>query len=408
MTQSRQPNSDTLLQPTRLPASIWALGFVSLLMDVSSEMIHGLLPVYLMSVLGASATMVGIIEGVGEATASLVRLFSGRVSDRMRRRKPLTVLGYGLGALSKPFFALAPTAGWVLVARFSDRVGKGIRGAPRDALVGEITPAPLRGAAYGLRQALDTVGAFLGPGLAIVLMAALAGDFRTIFWIATLPAVLSVATLLLGVREPQAASKPVMVAESAHVLRGTRALGARFWGVVGIASILTLARCSEAFLVLRAQEAGLPVVLAPLALVVMNAAYALSAYPFGAISDRIDRRFVVAGGFGLLIVADLLLASGGSLVVVMAGISVWGLHLGATQGLLSAMVMDVAPSDRRGTAFGVFHFVSGVAALIASVMAGWLWSTFGPAATFVGSAAFTTLGVIAQIGPWMPTRREPG
>src|SRR5215472_10554580 len=298
----------------RLPGGIWALGFVSLFMDISSEMIHGLLPVFLTSVLGASTEMVGLVEGVGEATASISKLFSGWASDKLGKRKALTVIGYGLGALSKPLFALASTSPLVLAARFSDRVGKGIRGAPRDAMVGDMVPAGLRGAAYGLRQALDTVGAFAGPLIAIALMSTLHDDFRLIFWLALIPGLISVLVLLIAVREPPreaAAGRPSLT------FGDFKTLSPGYWIVVAIGAVLTLARFSEAFLILRAQGAGLALALTPLVLVIMNIVYAISAYPLGALSDRIDRRLMLALGFAILIVADIVLALASNLATVL-------------------------------------------------------------------------------------------
>jgi MFS family permease len=376
----------------RMPGGIWALGFVSMLMDISSEMIHGLLPVFLVSVLGASTEMVGIIEGVGEATASISKLFSGWLSDRLGQRKTLTVIGYGLAALSKPLFALATTSQLVLAARFADRVGKGIRGSPRDAMIGDLVPSGLRGAAYGLRQALDTVGAFAGPLLAIVLMALLDNGFRTVFWLALIPGLLSVAVLIVGVREPERTTEATDAPLKFADLKG---IGRVFWIVVGIGAVLTLARFSEAFLILRAQDRGLTLALAPLVLVVMNVVYSLSAYPLGALSDQVDRRLMLAAGFAVLIVADIVLAFAPNVVVVMAGVALWGLHMGLTQGLLSALVADEAPENLRATAFGVFNFVSGIALLLASLIAGVLWEMIGPAATFFAGAGFTAIGLLA-------------
>jgi MFS family permease len=377
-------------QSRAMPRAVWALGLVSLLMDISSEMIHGLLPVFLVSVLGASTTMVGLIEGVGEGTASISKLFSGWLSDRLGKRKALTVAGYGLSALSKPLFALATSPVLVLAARFSDRIGKGIRGAPRDALIGDLVPAGSRGAAYGLRQALDTVGAFAGPLIAMALMAASSDDFRRVFWLALIPGLLSVLVLVIGVREPP---HEATVAQSPVKLEECRSLGQSYWAVVAIGAVLTLARFSEAFLILRAQRAGLPLALAPLVLVVMNIVFAVSAYPLGALSDRFNRRRLLALGFATLVAADLILAWGPNLWVVMGGIAIWGLHLGMTQGLLSALVADACPVNLRASAFGVFNFASGVALLIASVLAGFLWARIGPSATFITGAAFTVLGL---------------
>jgi MFS family permease len=382
-----------------IPRAVWVLGLVSLLMDISSEMIHGLLPVFLVSVLGASTTIVGLIEGVGEGTASIAKLFSGWLSDRLGRRKALTAVGYGLSALSKPLFALASNASMVLAARFSDRIGKGIRGAPRDALIGDLVPVGSRGAAYGLRQALDTVGAFAGPLLAIALMAGLHDDFRRVFWLALLPGLLAVLVLVMGVREPprtaRAPQAPVRLEEC-------RSLSRAYWVVVIVGAVLTLARFSEAFLILRAQGAGLPLALAPLVLVVMNVVFAASAYPLGALSDRVSRRRLLALGFVTLIVADLMLAWAPNLWIVMGGVAVWGLHLGMTQGLLAALVADVAPVRLRASAFGAFNFASGVALLFASLVAGLLWARLGPSATFIAGAAFTVLGLSL-----LPPARSP-
>lgn len=388
-------SSDPVAQPApgqgrAVPRAVWVLGLVSLLMDISSEMIHGLLPVFLVSVLGASTTMVGLIEGVGEGTASISKLFSGWLSDRLGRRKALTVAGYGLSALSKPLFALATSVPLVLAARFSDRIGKGIRGAPRDALIGDLVPAGSRGAAYGLRQALDTVGAFAGPLIAMALMAAFNDDFRRVFWLALIPGFLSVLVLVTGVREPpHKATTP----QAPVRLDDCRSLGQTYWAVVIVGAVLTLARFSEAFLILRAQGAGLPLALAPLVLVVMNIVYAGSAYPLGALSDRANRGRLLALGFLTLIAADLLLAWAPNLWVVLGGVAVWGLHLGMTQGVLSALVADACPVSLRASAFGVFNFASGVALLLASLLAGLLWARIGPAATFIAGAAFTVLGL---------------
>lgn len=377
----------------RLPAGIWALGLVSLFMDISSEMIHALLPVFLVTVLGASTVTVGLIEGIGEATAAMAKLFSGWLSDRLGKRKLLTVIGYGLGALSKPLFALAATPSWVLVARFSDRVGKGIRGAPRDALVGDLTPPGMRGAAYGLRQSLDTVGAFAGPLLAMALMAAFAGDFRLVFWIAVVPGLIAVAILVFGVHEPEHLKAPPAARQPIR-LKDLGQLGTLFWGVVATGTVLTLARFSEAFLILRAENVGLTVTLVPLVLVIMNLVYAGSAYPIGALSDRFNRRALLAAGCAVLIAADLVLAVGSDLPTVLIGVGLWGLHLGMTQGLLIALVADAAPEALRGSAFGIFHLITGLATLLASLIAGSLWAAIGPAATFCGGALFTAIGLV--------------
>ena len=378
-----------------LPRAIWALGFVSLLMDVSSEMIHSLLPVFMVVSLGASATVVGVVEGVAEATALIVKVFSGMISDWWGRRKPLALLGYGLGAASKPLFALATGVGAVLAARFIDRIGKGIRGAPRDALIADLTPPQIRGAAFGLRQSLDTVGAFLGPTLAIVLMLALADDFRAVFWFAVVPGALAVLMLALGVREPE---RQAGVARVNPIRRDSlRQLGAAFWAVVAVGAVFTLARFSEAFLVLRARQAGLPLAWAPLVMIGMNVVYAASAYPFGRLADRIDQRRLLVAGLAVLIAADALLALGDRMVMLAAGIALWGLHMGMTQGLLATMVAARAPSALRGTAFGVFNLASGAAMLVASVIAGVLWDRLGAAATFVAGGVFAAVALAGML-----------
>jgi MFS family permease len=383
----------TANRSVRIPGSIWVLGFVSLLMDVSSELIHSLLPVFMLTVLGVTAFTIGLIEGAAEATALIVKIFSGALSDYWGRRKPLAVLGYGLGAASKPLFALATGAGLVVTARLIDRVGKGIRGAPRDALVADMAPPEAPGAAFGLRQALDTVGAFLGPLLAMGLMVLWANDFRAVFWVATVPAFLAVALLLLGVREPQRKThgKPVNPIRRESLRR----LPAAYWWVVGIGAVLTLARFSEAFLVLRAQQGGLPLALTPLVLIVMNAIYAVSAYPFGKLSDRMSHPTLLAWGLSLLIAADAALAYGNAWTWV--GIAFWGLHMGATQGLLATMVADTAPADLRGTGYGFFNLLSGIGMLLASAVAGLLWDQLGASFTFVAGGTFSALALVAII-----------
>lgn len=375
----------------RIPRAIWALGFVSLLMDVSSELIHSLLPVFMFTALGISAFTIGIIEGAAEATALIVKVFSGALSDWWGKRKPLAVLGYGLGALSKPLFAIAGGAGLIVAARLIDRVGKGIRGAPRDALVADIAPPEIRGAAFGLRQSLDTVGAFLGPLLAMGLMLLWADDFRAVFWVAAIPAFLAVGLLFFGVQEPEKHTDGKRVNPIRR--EALRRLPAAYWWVVGIGAIFTLARFSEAFLVLRVQSGGLPLAFVPLVLVVMNVAYAAAAYPFGKLADSVSHASLLAGGLVVLIAADALLAWEGHWGVAWAGVVLWGLHLAMTQGLLAAMIADTAPADLRGTAYGFFNLASGIAMLIASALAGLLWDSFGAALTFVAGGAFSALAL---------------
>jgi MFS family permease len=389
MTDPQPPAARPAAGLAALPRTVVVVGLVSLLMDTSSELIHSLLPVFLVGVLGASAAVVGLIEGIGEATAAIAKVFSGVLSDRAGRRKPLTAAGYGLAALSKPLFALASTPGLVLLARFIDRVGKGIRGAPRDALIADVTPPAARGAAYGLRQALDSVGAVLGPLLALLLMLLYAGDFRAVFWWAVVPGALAFLLVLFAVHEPPSAqprprpqANPLRLAELRHLSRA-------FWGTVAAGVVFTLARFSEAFLVLRADDAGLPPALLPLVMVGMNVVYAALAAPAGALSDRIGRRRLLLLAMGLLVAADVALAlPAGGLIAVFIGVGLWGAHLAFSQGLLSALVADTGPADRRGTAFGVFNLATGVALLAASALAGVLWEAVGPSATFLAGAAF--------------------
>ena len=376
----------------RIPPAIWALGFVSMLMDISSEMIHSLLPVFMVTTLGISVFVVGLIEGAAEATALMVKVFSGVISDYWGKRKPLAVLGYSLGALSKPLFALATTSGMVLTARLIDRVGKGIRGAPRDALVADIAPPELRGAAFGLRQSLDTVGAFVGPLVAVGLMLLWSNDFHAVFWAATLPAMLCVALLIWGVREPE---RPLSIVRTNPISRiNLQRLGSDYWWVVTIGAVFTLARFSEAFLVLRAQQGGLGLAWTPLVLIGMNLVYAACAYPFGKLADRVSHTTLLAWGLVLLIAADALLAYSNQGGWVWGGIALWGLHMAMTQGLLATMVADTAPEDLRGTAYGFFNLMSGLAMLLASGLAGLLWDQLGASFTFLAGIVFSVAALL--------------
>ncbi len=387
-----------------IPSGVWALGIVSLLMDFSSEMIHALLPIYLVGAMGASMAEVGIIEGVAEATASIVKIFSGALSDWFGRRKQLAIIGYGLAALTKPMFPLAPNIVWIMTARFLDRVGKGIRGAPRDALVADLAPASIRGAAYGLRQSLDTVGAFLGPAVAVAVMWLSANSIPLVFWIATIPAALAVAVLCFGVREPEASRPPRPARFPLHIDE-VRGLGGPFWIVVAIGVVFSLARFSEAFLILKASAVGLPEALAPLVLVAMNVVYAGASYPVGAFSDRGDRKTPLMAGLVALIAADVALASADHMPLVWLGVALWGLHMGLTQGLLAALVADVAPAALRGSAFGAFNLASGVALLLASAGAGALWDAFGPAAAFWAGALCASLALLGLWANWKLSSR---
>ncbi|HCE8856511.1 TPA: MFS transporter [Klebsiella michiganensis] len=379
---------------SRIPKGVWVLGGVSLLMDVSSEMIHSLLPLFMATTLGASVIVIGIIEGVAEATALILKVFSGVISDYVGKRKGLALLGYGLGALSKPLFAIAPTSGVVFSARMIDRVGKGIRGAPRDALVADVTPPEIRGAAYGLRQSLDTIGAFLGPLLAVALMFLWNNDFQSIFWVAAIPAILSIALLGFGLKEPRTA----VVQKRTNPLRreNLKKLSAAYWWVVAIGSIFTLARFSEAFLVLRAQQMAIPLFAIPLVMVAMNLVYSLTAYPFGKLSDSMSHSKMLQWGLLVLIAADIVLALSSHWSTLLAGVALWGIHMGMTQGLLAAMVAHTAPPELRGTAFGMFNLMSGIALLLASAGAGVLWEVLGAASTFYAGAIICVVTLVGM------------
>ncbi len=377
----------------KIPRGVWVLGGVSMFMDISSEMIHSLLPLFLATGLGLSVIVIGLLEGIAEATALITKIFSGALSDYLGKRKGLAVLGYGLGALSKPLFAIANTPGLVFGARFMDRVGKGIRGAPRDALVADVTPEEVRGAAYGLRQSLDTIGAFLGPLLAVVLMLLWNDDFRAVFWVAVIPAFLAVALLCFGLKEPHT---PIDRPRTNPLRRAQlRKLSRAYWQVVLIGAIFTLARFSEAFLVLKAEEVGTPLALVPLVMVAMHLVYSLSAYPFGALSDRISHRQLLAVGLVVLVLADLALALLPGWFGLAIGVALWGIHMGMTQGLLAAMVAKTAPAELRGTAFGMFNLVSGIALLVASTGAGVFWHFLGSSATFLFGAVACSAALIA-------------
>ena len=372
------------------------LGFVSMSMDISSELIHSLLPVFMATVLGASITTIGLVEGVAEAAAAITKVFSGAISDFLGNRKWLAVLGYGLGAVSKPVFPMASTIGWVFTARFVDRIGKGIRGAPRDALVADIAPPQLRGAAYGLRQSLDTMGAFLGPLIAVVFMVWFVNNIRATLWVAVVPAFVAVALLVFGVHDPDRAGKN-REQRSALTFDGAMRLPVRYWLVVLVGAVFALARFSDAFLVLRARDVGLTLAYVPLVLIVMNVVYTATAYPAGVAADHISGRSLLIVGLAMLVLSDLVLAAAASPLQAFIGAAFWGLHMGLTQGLFAKLVADTAPDELRGTAFGIFNLVSGGALLLASLVAGALWSAFGAWATFLTGAAFAMLAVFGLV-----------
>ncbi len=378
-----------------LPRSVLALGLVSLCMDASSELVHSILPVFMVTVLGSSALTVGLLEGVAEATAAITKVFSGTLSDRWQRRKGLIVAGYGLAALTKPLFPLAESISWVLTARFLDRVGKGIRGAPRDALIADLVSPEQRNAAYGLRQSLDSLGAFLGPLLAIVLLSLLQNDLRAVLWVAVVPALLAVGLLVFGVQEGRPAG-PVRP-RPALSLSSLGTLGHRYWGIVALGSVITLARFSEAFLVLRGQQVGLSLAWVPAVIMIMSLAYAASAYPAGLAARRWSRRTLLGWGMAVLLIADVVLATAVTITPVLVGAGLWGLHMGLTQGLLAALVADAVPAERAGTAFGFFNLLTGLFLLLASGLAGFLWDSQGAPVTFLAGAAFSAVALTALV-----------
>jgi MFS family permease len=378
-----------------IPRSVWALGFVSLFMDASSELVHSLLPIFMVTTLGASITAVGVMEGVAEASSLIIKIFSGALSDRLHKRKLLALIGYSLSALSKPLFPLAHSVAWAFSARLIDRMGKGIRGAPRDALVGDLAPPSLRGACFGLCQSLDTVGGIIGPFMAMLFMIWFAGDIRAVLWVAMVPALLCVLTLTLGVHEPKQHHR--LEAKTTIRWRDIRHVGKAYWQVVGVAGVLTLARFSDAFLILKAQAIGLPMAYTPAVMVVMCIVYALTAYPVGVWSDRINRHTVLLIGTVFLIAADMTLGAANTTYMLALGVSLWGLHMGFTQGLLSAMVTDTAPAELRGTAYGFFNLISGIAMLLSSVIAGSLWDVAGSATTFFTGAFFSVIALIGLL-----------
>jgi len=401
MTDNTTPAEPTRPGPRQrtyrqLPRGIWALGLVSMFMDISSELVHSLLPVFMATTLGASMITIGIIEGIAEAIASFTKVFSGVLSDYVRRRKILVVTGYGLAALTKLVFPLATSVGWVAAARMTDRIGKGIRGAPRDALIAALAPPALRGAAYGLRQALDSAGAFIGPLLAVVFMLLLADNIQAVLWIAVIPGFLAVFLLITGVHEPE-------YEQTGHgrhrlTLHDARRLQTRYWLVVILGAVFTLARFSEAFLILRAQDSGMEIAYVPVIMIVMNIVYAVFAYPAGAAADRYPPRWLLLAGSLVLITADVILASATTPAQALLGAACWGLHMALTQGLLAKLVADTSPDDLRGTAFGLFNLITGAALLLASVIAGALWSQYGASATFYAGAGFAAIAALGMLG----------
>src|SRR5947209_9112049 len=387
-------------RPT-LPRNVWVLGFVSLFMDLSSEIYHALLPAFITMVLGLPVTALGAIDGVAEATSNFAKLFSGRLSDRSLRRKPWVMAGYGLAALSKPLFPLAASAPAVLAARFADRIGKGIRGAPRDAMLADETPPEIRGRAFGLRQALDTVGALLAPLVAIGLMAWFASDIRKVFWIAVIPAGISFLLAWLALREPEQHLAPL---KKSPFFAGFRQLDKETKRLLQVGFLFTLARFSEGFLILKGIDIGLSEAMSPLTLAIFNLAYVALAYPAGILSDRMSPRAIRMVGMAALIAGNLVLAETAGFAGLVFGTALWGAHMALTQGIFARMIADSAPEPLRATSFGAFWFVTGFAGLFASLGAGWLWDREGASATFLTSAAVAAaaLAMLSLLGDDRP------
>ena len=377
----------------KIPKTVWALGFVSLFMDFSSELVHSLLPIFLVGSLGVSMVGVGIIEGIAEATAHIVKIFSGAISDYLSKRKILILLGYGLASLSKPFFPLAQNMETVFIARFTDRIGKGIRGAPRDALVADVAPIEIRGTCFGLRQSMDTMGAILGPIAAILLMLVFSNDVRLVLWFAVIPAIIAMLVIIFKVKEPVKEKKEHEFKPPIN-FSIIKNFSKQFWFVVILGAMFMLARFSEAFLVLKASEVGFEAAWVPLVMVVMALTYTIFAYPIGKLSDKVKREYMLIVGLIILILADFTLANAKSYIAVLIGTAIWGIHMGFTQGVLATLIADYSPKEYNGTAFGIFNFVSGISMLIASIIAGVVWQEFGSYMTFYVGGVFALASLI--------------
>lgn len=395
-------SSDRPAIKIRIPRTVWVLGFVSLLMDISSEMIHALLPLFMAGTLGASAIWIGLVEGIGEGTALIAKVFSGVVADRFGHKKRLVFAGYFLGVISKPVFALAGSMPVVLAARFFDRIGKGLRGAPRDAIVADVTDESIRGAAYGLRQSLDAAGAFVGPLLATLLLLLWTEDLRSIFWIALIPGAACLALILFGVEDnvtPTVNTKRIAWKDLKSVMTPA------FVQLVILGTLFSLARFSNAFIVLRAADIGIEHAWIPMAVVLMNITFSLSSYPFGKLADKLNPMKLLALGIVLLALANLLFAYAENYRILAAGIVLFGMHLGATQGIFSTIISEIAPSEVRATAFGIFNFFSGLALLASGLVAGSLWEYMGAQYCFGGGVVFAliTLSLIPRFKQLQPS-----
>ena len=398
--QAPGPNAPV---PRRLPRQVAILGVISLLTAMSSAMVYGLLPVFLVKVLGASTASVGVIEGIAEAMMSLARIFSGRASDWMGRRKPLVLLGYAVSAVNKVMFPLAGTVSIVFAARVIDRIGKGLRDAPRDAFMTDVTPAKVRGSGFGLRLAFYTTGFVIGPLAAMEVMQLSGDNFRLVFWLAVIPAVLAIIILIFGITEHASTKfvpRPLLLRRSEFAL-----FTGAFWWAIAVASLLSLARFSYAFLILKAYGIGVDAAYVPIVLVLMHLVYAAAAYPFGVLADHMDRRLQLGIGAAILIAADMVLATANVGWMAAIGAGLWGLQMAATQGLLSASVADAAPEELRGTAFGIYDMSVGLATFVASAAAGALWMVGGSPLAFGFSGLIAAAAILLLLFQWMLATR---
>jgi MFS family permease len=376
-----------------LSRNVWVAGWVSFFMDVSSEMVYPLVPLFLSSTLGVSKSVVGLIEGIAEATASLLKLFSGVIADRFGKNKLLMGFGYGISTASRPILALASGWGMVFLARFTDRAGKGIRTAPRDAIIAASTPPGQLGLAFGFHRALDTAGAVVGPAVALAILAVWAADFRLVFWLSVVPGVLAVA-LIVWFIEADGRVRPAQAA-LAWSLRG---FDDRFWEFLLVIGLFSLGNSSNAFLILKAEQVGTSPAWISGIYVGYNALYALMSVPGGLLADRVGMRRMIIVGLGLFaaVYAGIALASTPQQIAAL--FLCYGIYMGLTEGVQRAYLATLAPKERTATAFGLYHMVVGIAILPASLFAGVLWDTVGPAAPFLFGAGMAALAAVIFLG----------
>lgn len=387
------PKADT--GPSRSPGglgrNVYALGAVSFFTDVSSEMIYPLLPVFLSTVLGANAGFIGAIEGAAESTAALLKLASGWWSDRIQKRKVFVVVGYTLASVVRPLIAAAQSATEVLFIRVSDRVGKGLRNSPRDALIADSVDPSLRGRAFGFRSAADNAGALLGPLIAFAILKWAGLSLRTVFWLSAIPGALAVAVAVFGVRE---VAQHTTVGKKAELAGG---MGARFWAFLVVIFVFTLGNSTDAFLLLRAQQLGVPVALAPILWALLNGVKSISNVPGGALSDRIGRRPTLIAGWVVYAAIYFLFARASQSWHAWALFAGYGIFFGLTEGTELALIADVAPRDRRGAAYGWYYLAIGIGALPASLVFGALWDRFGAPFAFTIGAALALAAAVGML-----------